>query len=348
MLLLRDPRGREALALFAVTLLLTVFLGRLEEAVSWLQGYTLVLVAAAFLHLPAEVLERQGLDPRDFGIHRRALGRATRWALLIMLLTFPPYLLGFHFWQGERQGRSLDLNAVHLARWPQDLEGQPPQSILKEGEVRFYAQGPHLQLRWNLPPGEDLEAWLGGEGLSSLGGNAEIEKIPGALRIKGGHTGSAKIHASTKALSLEIKRGGRRLPADQLLLGSWRQPAEEQPYRAERGLFWFLNLILVQLFLVALPEEVFYRGYLQSRLDSLIGQERILFGVSVNLESILLTSTLFALGHLATIPHPQRLAVFFPSLLFGWMRRASGGVAAPALYHAACNILVEIALIFYL
>ncbi|MCA9547492.1 MAG: CPBP family intramembrane metalloprotease, partial [Myxococcales bacterium] len=37
----------------------------------------------------------------------------------------------------------------------------------------------------------------------------------------------------------------------------------------------------------------------------------------------------------------------FPSLLFGWLRRRSGGVLAPAIYHAACNLLVDLAVLFY-
>ena len=32
-----------------------------------------------------------------------------------------------------------------------------------------------------------------------------------------------------------------------------------------------------------------------------------------------MSSALFALGHLVVVPSPQRLAVFFPALVFGWM-----------------------------
>ena len=123
--------------------------------------------------------------------------------------------------------------------------------------------------------------------------------------------------------------------------------ADENPYRAERGYFWLLNLILVQLLLVALPEEVFYRGYLQSRLDGLIGRDRRILGVEINVASTVLTSALFAIGHVITIQSPTRLAVFFPSLLFGWMRRATGGVLAPILFHAICNIAVQFLSQFY-
>ena len=77
-----------------------------------------------------------------------------------------------------------------------------------------------------------------------------------------------------------------------------------------------------------------------------VGDVKI-FGVMVNPASLLLTSALFAIGHYVTIPSVQRLAVFFPSLLFGWMRRATGGILAPVIFHAACNLIVEIASAYY-
>ena len=36
----------------------------------------------------------------------------------------------------------------------------------------------------------------------------------------------------------------------------------------------------------------------------------------------------------------EHLAVFFPSLVFGWLRERTGTIVAPTLYHAACNIMV--------
>ncbi len=52
------------------------------------------------------------------------------------------------------------------------------------------------------------------------------------------------------------------------------------------------------------------------------------------------TAALFALGHLA-IFQVWRLAVFFPALLFGWMRERSGSVVGAALLHAGSNLLVQ-------
>jgi membrane protease YdiL (CAAX protease family) len=116
-----------------------------------------------------------------------------------------------------------------------------------------------------------------------------------------------------------------------------------------------LNEAFGQLVIIALPEESFYRGYLQSRLDEAIPgfgwrksassgemvpvRLRIL-GASVG-PSLLVTSLIFALGHFATIREPARLAVFFPSLLFGWLRYRTKGVGAGIAFHAACNVFSE-------
>ena len=106
------------------------------------------------------------------------------------------------------------------------------------------------------------------------------------------------------------------------------------------GLGHFGSEVAAQVLIVALPEEAFYRGYLQTRLDDAWpGRVRVL-GANVG-PSILATSAIFALGHYATIHDPARLAVFFPSLLFGWLRARTGGVGAPVAFHALCNLFSE-------
>jgi membrane protease YdiL (CAAX protease family) len=98
--------------------------------------------------------------------------------------------------------------------------------------------------------------------------------------------------------------------------------------------------VLGQWFGVAFPEEVFFRGYLQSALDRAWPPRRKLLGASVGL-GLVVSSALFAFGHLLTEPHPTRLAVFFPSLVFGFLRARSGGVGAPIAFHAACNLFAS-------
>jgi len=102
-----------------------------------------------------------------------------------------------------------------------------------------------------------------------------------------------------------------------------------------------LNEIAGQLVIIALPEEAFYRGYVQSRIDEALPWRVKILGADVG-PAILVTSVIFALGHFATIREPARLAVFFPSLLFGWLRARTGGIGAGVAFHASCNVFSEL------
>src|SRR5690606_8752191 len=100
----------------------------------------------------------------------------------------------------------------------------------------------------------------------------------------------------------------------------------------------FASRVMGQLVVVALPEEAFYRGFLQSALDGRWPKRRIrLLGAELGL-GWLLSAAIFAVGHYLTIRHPSRLGVFFPALLFGWMRARTGGIGAPLVFHAMCNL----------
>jgi membrane protease YdiL (CAAX protease family) len=101
-----------------------------------------------------------------------------------------------------------------------------------------------------------------------------------------------------------------------------------------------VNEVFGQLVIIALPEEAFYRGYLQTRLDDVWAPRIRILGAPLG-PGILVASLIFALGHLATIHAPARLAVFFPALVFGWMRARTGGVGAGIVFHALCNVFSE-------
>jgi membrane protease YdiL (CAAX protease family) len=98
--------------------------------------------------------------------------------------------------------------------------------------------------------------------------------------------------------------------------------------------------VLAQSFGVAFPEEVFFRGYLQSALDRVWPPASAPFGARLGW-GLLISSAAFAIGHLLTQPDPARLAVFFPSLAFGFLRAKSGGVGASIAFHAACNLFAS-------
>ena len=91
-----------------------------------------------------------------------------------------------------------------------------------------------------------------------------------------------------------------------------------------------------QIAVIALPEEAFFRGYLQTALDGARPRWRVL-GADLG-PGWLLSAAIFAVGHVLTVPQVPRLAVFFPALIFGWMFKRTGGIVAPILFHAACNL----------
>lgn len=100
--------------------------------------------------------------------------------------------------------------------------------------------------------------------------------------------------------------------------------------------------VIGQLVVIALPEEAFFRGYLLTELDSAWKSERRLFGLSWGtLAALVVSSAIFALGHLLTQPNPARLAVFFPALLFGWLRLRTKGIGAAVIFHAMCNLFAD-------
>ena len=93
---------------------------------------------------------------------------------------------------------------------------------------------------------------------------------------------------------------------------------------------------LLLVLVASIPEEVFFRGYLQhhvfkkqtARLLPLISQRN------------LIVSALFALTHAIAFMNPLRLNVFFPSLLFGFIvERSKGSLFYAILMHAVANFV---------
>ena len=159
---------------------------------------------------------------------------------------------------------------------------------------------------------------------------------------------------SVRDLALALRRaapsGARELGVALLLaalifppfaFGFWLWHAPARPFALELppdlG-----SYLLTQLLVVALPEEALFRGYVQSRLSEGLGRPVRVLGAQLSWPAWLWQAGLFALLHFAVEPFPARLAVFFPALVFGWLRSLRGGIGASAVFHALCNLLSDV------
>ena len=110
-----------------------------------------------------------------------------------------------------------------------------------------------------------------------------------------------------------------------------------------------LAVVYFYLF-VALSEEILFRGYIQSRLNSVFGQPLDFFGIPWGW-GLVISSMLFGFWHCGwqtgVLRWPHVLWTFFAGLIFGLVREKSEGVLAPAILHGIMNYGPQ-AILFYL
>ena len=107
------------------------------------------------------------------------------------------------------------------------------------------------------------------------------------------------------------------------------------------GAWWLVQIVATHTLGVALPEEAFYRGYLQPRLESAWPPARRILGVPFGRAAVV-AAALFAAGHFLGEWNPLRWGPFFPALVFAWQRNATRSVAGAVTFHAACNVFGEL------
>jgi membrane protease YdiL (CAAX protease family) len=89
--------------------------------------------------------------------------------------------------------------------------------------------------------------------------------------------------------------------------------------------------VITQIFVVALPEELFYRGFLQSALLKKWPHQKFLG-----------TNIIFALGHVVSSWSFERLLTFFPGIIFSYLVYKNKSILSAILFHATCNIIGQI------
>lgn len=102
----------------------------------------------------------------------------------------------------------------------------------------------------------------------------------------------------------------------------------------------FFSVMIFQILIVALPEEFYFRGYVQSSLNRIFGHKWNFLGVRIGW-ALPLTAAIFAFAHAVVNYQWWHFAIFFPALVFGYLRERTGSIVAPTLFHAASNLLMN-------
>jgi membrane protease YdiL (CAAX protease family) len=333
---------REPLVVFAALLLTLVGISTLSRVLPSLAPHQLGLVALAFLVLPRIALARTHRDPAAYGLTLRRAGRGVGIGLLASALILPPFAVVQHVWflhiEGLRAAPSL-----HALRRAPDVwqrfsaphappSAHPQLSADRERIDVAWAPDAHatLDVRWDGPVIDPRGRLLDPSGIHQT--LAPGEAVRFSVLSRG-------------ATTIELDAAVEGVP---LAASAWRSPhgapstpaSPPAPLRIPLSFGWIGWMVLVQALLIALPEEFFFRGYLQRRLDELRPARRLWKRFPLT-DTIVTVSLAFALTHLVFTFAVTRLAVFLPSLVFGLLRDRTGGIVASITFHAACNLFVE-------
>jgi membrane protease YdiL (CAAX protease family) len=142
-----------------------------------------------------------------------------------------------------------------------------------------------------------------------------------------------------RELAVAVATAALVLPAFTLGFYLWYAPGRSFANHLTTDLLWSF---ISQLLVVGLPEEALFRGYFQTRIADCTPARIRIFGVAISPLALALQAVLFALIHFAVDLQVARLAVFFPALLFGWLRAWRGGIGAAIAFHAICNLYSDI------
>ena len=331
------------------TSLLAVILGagHLGAPESWVATGA----AAAMLLLPWILL------PRDPGpLIAGSWARDSRAIILWSLGIFIPFALGFHLWFTVALGFDLkpELSLDRISRFESELRSTPQ-------EVLRYPAGQRPELRvwvrdrqvYMLVPPDSLAVELqierkgttNNEQMSRLRFiNRKLHKLPNTAH-QDYEQGSKLLPGqgfsfSVKNLqSMEFNNTGAQTWILKTPVHEFQIEAGEQEI-IPRNLWWLPIMLVMHILTVALPEEYFFRGFVQRVLKDKLPSIKVPLLPGKFPIAIVVASLLFALCHLASVPAPTRLAVFFPSLIFGWMYERSGSLTQPIIYHALSNVVL--------
>ena len=94
--------------------------------------------------------------------------------------------------------------------------------------------------------------------------------------------------------------------------------------------------LLSQILLVSFPEEFYFRGFLQDQMNRWYPSQKNYFGAPFGKAQIL-NALVFALAHSVISFQIWHLSIFFPALLFAWLKEKTQTIWASVFFHGVCN-----------
>lgn len=101
-----------------------------------------------------------------------------------------------------------------------------------------------------------------------------------------------------------------------------------------------VNIVLLTiniLLFVGIPEEYFFRGYLQSELNKILGRKIKFLSAKVG-PGLFITAIVFTLSHILVQMDWSKASLIFLSLILGWLREKTESILASVGLHTFANI----------
>lgn len=351
-----QERFKEVGGTFVWVLILIILFALSTGLIPFVADLLYAIVAFIFIKVAQWRMDKLNLSSEECGITWNGLGRGVAWGLGATIVTLPFFVAGFILWETEVGKRTFAFELDNYWHWPLSLEGEP-RSWGQEAGVWVWGQKQTLNVgvrNTNSPNNRVILESSTPFTPTTRGSLVLTQDSSAKTATRWTVTPSARGRGVVQVsdvcdISVRVEPVLESNPTWPLFLGRNQSLQASPDFDAKRNLWWILLWVATQFLLIAYPEEYFYRGWMQSRLQ-LAFEARARekgktawswFGFT---PAIVLTSVLFGLGHLLVPIGGQflatRMSVFFPSLIFGWLRHHTGSITAAVVYHAFANLMV--------
>ncbi|MDT8302946.1 MAG: CPBP family intramembrane glutamic endopeptidase [Sedimentisphaerales bacterium] len=100
----------------------------------------------------------------------------------------------------------------------------------------------------------------------------------------------------------------------------------------------WLSWVAYQFMYVAVAEEIFFRGYFQCNVLSLLTMSVQKSRVFLEIIAIIASATVFAISHCLILGSVMPIITFLPGVIFGWLLVKTKSLLAPVLFHGLANV----------